>query len=175
MRSVEPATVVVDPATVVVVAGAVVVGASVVVGPGGGASTVITFESVNPEPGSTRSIFHCVARARRTSWQKSPLAFVVTTNGPNRSPVFMSVAYAVIDVLGGYLRPPMLNGTVTFGELPPPVQSGVSNTKIDPLLFGAAWAPVAGASSPASATPASKMTTLRRRAVTMRRPFIAAW
>lgn len=108
-----PESVVVVPPTVVVVTGtvvvaaAVVVGASVVVGAtvvvdaGGGARTVTTFESVEPEPGSTRSIFHLVDLASSTRSQNDPLASVVATNGPNRSRVAMSVANNCIEMSGG--------------------------------------------------------------------------
>ncbi len=103
---VPPGAVVVVPGDVVtgtVVAGVVVTG-EVVVGTvvgGGDGLTRTTLESVDPFPGSTRSIFQRVARALTTCSQNAPLLFVVTTNGPTRSPVFMSVAYAVISMFGG--------------------------------------------------------------------------
>lgn len=102
-----PESVVVVPPTVVVVTGtvvvaaAVVVGATVVVDAGGGARTVTTFESVEPEPGSMRSIFHLADLALSTRSQNDPLASVVATNGPNRSRVAMSVANSCIEMSGG--------------------------------------------------------------------------
>jgi hypothetical protein len=73
----------------------------VVVGGVGGGSTVMTLESVEPLPGSTRSIFHWVARAFSTRAQNAPVASVVRTKGPNTSLVALSVAYTSTAVLGG--------------------------------------------------------------------------
>lgn len=93
---VAPVVEVVEGAVVLVVdvgGGVDVEGATLVVVLGGvGATTVMTFESVDPFPGSTRSSFHCVARACVTKAQNAPVASVVTVKGPNRSSVALSVA-----------------------------------------------------------------------------------